>query len=193
MDDSLKMNHLKTMVPGKAKEAIAGLGYTAEMYNVTWNVLVRKLIWKTQVVVNAQLKGIYSFPQTKLSNGATLIMFARIVSRSVNVLTQFNCVGDLNSEVVLASATSKLTLDMKTKWLIYVKQMNLYKPGPAMFSGWLDDIADVQDELLWASNALGRAAKKAKISTFATSATNTASDISKNQRECALKDGKQPL
>ena len=31
MDDSVKMNHLKTMVTGIAKEAIAGLGYTAEM------------------------------------------------------------------------------------------------------------------------------------------------------------------
>ena len=40
IDDSVKMNHLKTMVTGKAKEAIAGLGYTAEMYNVAWNVLV---------------------------------------------------------------------------------------------------------------------------------------------------------
>ena len=39
IDDSVKMNHLKTIVTGKAKEAIAGLGYTAEMYNVAWNVL----------------------------------------------------------------------------------------------------------------------------------------------------------
>ena len=40
IDDSVKMNHLKTMVTGKAKEAIADLGYTAEMFNVAWNVLV---------------------------------------------------------------------------------------------------------------------------------------------------------
>ena len=46
MDDSVKMNHLKTMVTGKAKEAIAGLGYTAEMYNVAWNRSSSKL-WKT--------------------------------------------------------------------------------------------------------------------------------------------------
>ena len=55
MDDSVKMNHLKTMVTGKAKEAIAGLGYTAEIYKVAWNVLVRS-IGKPQLVVNAQLK-----------------------------------------------------------------------------------------------------------------------------------------
>ena len=62
MDDSVKMNHLKTLVTGKAKEAIAGLGYTAEMYNVAWNVLVRNF-GKPQMVVNAQLKRIYSFLQ----------------------------------------------------------------------------------------------------------------------------------
>ena len=52
MDDSVKMNHLKTMVTGKAKEAIAGLGYTAEMYNVAWNVLVRNF-GKPQMILNA--------------------------------------------------------------------------------------------------------------------------------------------
>ena len=197
IDDSVKMNHLKTMVTGKAKEAIAGLGYTAEMYNVAWNVLVRNF-GKPQMVVNAQLKRIYSFPPMKPYDGAALIKFARIVSSCVNVLTQFNYVGDLNSEGVLGSATRKLTLDMKTKWLTHVRQMNLYQPGLAVFSEWLNDIADVQEELLLSSNPKADCAKssykeKAKGSTFATSATNTASDNSKYQRECALKDGKHPI
>ena len=197
IDDSVKMNHLKTMVTGKAKEAIAGLEYTAEMYNVAWNVLVRNF-GKPQIVVNAQWKRIYSFPPMKPYDGAALIKFARIVSSCVNVLTQFNYVGDLNSEGVLGSATRKLTLDMKTKWLTYVKQMNLCQPGLAVFSEWLNDIADVQDELLLSSNPNADRAKsnykeKAKGSTFATSTTNTASDNSKNQRECALKDGKHPI
>ena len=196
-DDSVKMNHLKTMVTGKAKEAIAGLGYTAEMYNVAWNVLVRNF-GKPQIVVNSQLKRIYSFPPMKPYDGAALIKFARIVSSCVNVLTQFNYVGDLNSEGVLGSATRKLTMDRKTKWLTYVKQLNLYQPGLAVFSEWLNDIADVQDELLLSSNPKADRAKsnykeKAKGSTFATSTTNTASDNSKYQRECALKDGKHPI
>ena len=197
IDDSVKMNHLKTMVTGKAKEAIAGLGYTAEMYNVAWNVLVRSF-GKPQMVVYAQLKRIYSFPPMKPNDGAALIKFARIVSSCVNVLTQFNYVGDLNSEGVLGSATRKLTLDMKTKWLTHVRQMNLYQPGLAVFSEWLNDIADVQDELLLSSNPNADRAKssykeKAKGSTFATSTTNTASGNSKYQRECALKDGKHPI
>ena len=197
IDDSVKMNHLKTMVTGKAKEAIAGLGYTAEMYNVAWNVLVRNF-GKPQMVVNAQLKRIYSFPPMKPYDGAALIKFARIVSSCVNVLTQFNYVGDLNSEGVLGSATRKLTLDLKTKWLTYVKRMNLYQPGLAVFSEWLNDIAEVQDELLMSLNPNADRAKtsykeKAEGSTFATSATNTTSDNSKYQRECALKDGKHPI
>ena len=197
IDDSVKMNHLKTMVTGKAKEAIAGHGYTAEMYNVAWNVLVRNF-GKPQKVVNAQLKRIYSFPPMKPYDGAALIKFARIVSSCVNVLTQFNYVGDLNSEGVLVSATRKLTLDTKTKWLTYVKQMNLYQPGFAVFSEWLNDIADVQDELLLYSNLNADRAKtsykeKVEGSTFATSAPDTASENSKYQRECALKDGKHPI
>ena len=197
IDDSVKMNHLKTMVTGKAKEAIAGLGYTAEMYNVAWNVLVRNF-GKPQMVVNAQLKRIYSFPPMKPYDGTALIKFARIVSSCVNVLTQFNYVGDLNSEGVLGSATRKLTLDMKTKWLTYVKQMNLYQPGLAVFSEWLNDIADVQDELLFYSNPNADRAKtsyeeKAEGSTFATSATNSSNDNTKTQRECLLKDGQHPI
>ena len=197
IDDSVKMNHLKTMVTGKAKEANAGLGYTAEMYNVAWNVLVRNF-GKPQMVVNAQLKGIYSFHPMKPYDGAALIKFARIVSSCVNVLTQFNYVGDLNSEGFLGSASRKLTLDMKTKWLTHVKQMNLYQPGLAVFSEWLNDIADVQDELLLFSNPNADRAKtsykeKTEGSTFATSATNTANDNSKNQRECSLKDGEHPI
>ena len=197
MDDSVKMNHLKTMVTGKAKEAIAGLGYTAEMYNVAWNVLVRNF-GKPQMVVNAQLKRIYSFPPMKPYDGAALIKFARIVSSCVNVLTQFNYVGDLNSEGVLGSATRKLTLDRKTKWLTYVKRMNLYQPGLAVFSEWLNDIAEVQDELLMSSNPIADRAKtsykeKAEGSTFATSATISANDNTKTQRECLMKDGQHPI
>ena len=56
----------------------------------------------------------------------------------------------------------------------------------------------MQDELLLSSNPNADCAKsshkeKAKVSTFATSTTNTASANSKNQRECVLKDGKHRL
>ena len=49
------MNHLRTMVTGKAEEVIAGLGPTVEMYNMAWNVLVRNFE-KPKMVANAQLE-----------------------------------------------------------------------------------------------------------------------------------------
>ena len=106
--------------------------------------------------------------------------------------------GDLNSEGVLGSAKRKLKLDMKTKWLTYVKQMNMYEPGLAVFSECLMDIADVQDELLLSSNPNADRAKssykeKAKGSMFAISAINSANDNSRTQRECVLKVGQHPI
>ena len=87
---------------------------------------------------------------------------------------------------------------MKTKWLTHVNQMDLFQPGLTVLSEWFSDIADVQNELLLSSNPNADRAKssykeKAKDSTFATSATNTASDTSKYQRECMLKDGSHPI
>ena len=169
------MNHLKTMVTHKAKEAIAGLGYFAWMYNVAWNVLFRNF-GKPQMVVNAQLKRIYSFPMMKLYDRGALIKFARIGSCCKNVLTQFNYMGDLNSKRVLGSTIRKLTLNMKTKWLLNVKQMNQYEPGIAVISEWLNNKADVQDEMLWYSNPNADRAKtsykeKDKNSTIATKTT----------------------
>ena len=55
IDTSLKMNHLKTLVTGKAKEVIAGLGYTGDMYDVAWKTLVAHF-GRQQMVVNAQLR-----------------------------------------------------------------------------------------------------------------------------------------
>ena len=74
--------------------------------------------------------------------------------------------------------------------------MNLYQPGLAVFSEWLNDIADVQDEFLLYSNPNADRAKtsyKEQTQLQGTSATNTANDNSKTQRECVLKDGQHPI
>ena len=134
----------------------------------------------------------------KLYEGATLIMYARVVSSCVNVLTQFNFVEYSSSKGVLGSATRKLTMDLKRKWVTYVKQTSLHQPGPTVFIEWLNDMADFQDELLLSTKLNADRAKsshkeKAEGSTFATSGANTAKDKFKRQPECALKDGKCPI
>ena len=100
IDVSLKMNHLKTLVTGKAKEVIAGLGYTGDMYDVAWNTLVAHF-GRPQVVVNAQLRRVYTFPPIKPFDSVALVKFSRIVSSCVQVLLQMNYIADLQSPLAL--------------------------------------------------------------------------------------------
>ena len=74
----------------------------------------------------------------------------------------------------------------------------MYQPGLAVFSEWLNDNNDVQNESLMSADPNADGAKSSytensKGPTFATSATNPAKENFKSQRECALKDGKHPL
>ena len=41
IDDNAKTGHLKTLVKGKAKAAIAGFGYSGALYHTAWDTLVR--------------------------------------------------------------------------------------------------------------------------------------------------------
>ena len=141
--DSLKMNHLKTLVTGEAKEVISGLGYTGAMYDVAWNTLFAHF-GRPQLVVNAQLRRIYSNSPMKPYDLLALFKFSRIVITCVQILTQMNFVGDLQTEGVLNNATKKLPIEIKTKWLTYARQNATYYMGLEVFSLWLQEISPVQ-------------------------------------------------
>ena len=194
IDTSLKMNHLETLVTGKAKEVIAGLGYTGDMVDVAWKTLVAHF-GRPQVVVNAQLRQVYTFPPVKAYDSVALVKYSRIVSSCVQLLTQMNYVGDLQSEGVLSSATRKQPLNMKPKWLTYTRQNVNYSMRLEAFSAWLQEIAAVQEDVLMTANpnadkSKGASKDKPKNSTFSTFADDSAD---KKTRYCPLKDGKHPL
>ena len=149
-DTSLKMNLLKTLVTGKAKEVIAGLDYTGDM-NVAWNTLVAHF-GRPQVVVNAQLRRTYTIAPVKAYDSVALVKYSRIVPSCVQILTQMKDVGDLQSEGVLSSATRKLPLNKKTKWLTYTRQNANYYMGLKAFSAWLQKITAVQEVVLMTDN-----------------------------------------
>ena len=195
IDTSMKMNHLKTLVTGKATEAIAGLGYTGNMYDVAWNTLVA-YFGRPQVVVNAQLRRIYTFPPVKAYDPVALIKYSRIVSSSVQVLTQMKYVGALQSECVLSSATRKLPLNMKTKLLTYTRQNAIYYMRLEAFSLWLQEVAPVQEDVLMTGNSNTDKSKwtskdKPKKSPFSTFDDDSADQ--KTVHGCPMKNGKRPL
>ena len=186
------INHLET---GKAKEVITGLGYTGDMYDIAWSTLVAHF-GTPQVAVNAQLRRFYTFPPVKAYDSLALVKYSRIVSSCVQVLTQMNYDGDLQSEGVLGSATRKLPMNMKTKWLTHVRQNANYYMGLEAFSLWLHAVAAVQEDVLMtgipnAGKSKWTSKDKPKNSTFSTFADDNYDK--KTGHDCLLKDGKHFL
>ena len=72
IDDNAQKSHLKTLVEGKAKAAIAGLGYSGIMYSAAWNALVTNFE-RLQTIVNAQMKQIHLNPFIKSHDSAAII------------------------------------------------------------------------------------------------------------------------
>ena len=66
IDDNAKLSHLKTLLKGKVKAAIAGLGYSGALYHTAWDTLVRDF-GRPQAVVNAQMKLIHMYSFIKFT------------------------------------------------------------------------------------------------------------------------------
>ena len=146
IDDNAKMSHLKTLVKGKAKAAIAGLGYSGVMYSAAWNALVTNF-GRPQTIVNAQMKQIHLSPFTKSHDSAAIIKYAQLITTCVNVSKQFGFTGDLYSESVLSSALKKLPPELKTKCFFLAKSKGYYHADLCKFSEWLNEVAYVHDEM----------------------------------------------
>ena len=99
IDDNAKMSHLKTLLKGKAKAAIASLGFLGVMYIAAWIALVN--FGRPQTIVNAQMKQIHFSPFNKWHDSGAFIKYAQLITIFVSVLKQFCFTGDLYSESVL--------------------------------------------------------------------------------------------
>ena len=58
------MQFLKTSLTGPAKEAISGMGFTAQAYYSAWELLTNRF-GKPSVIVQAQLQKLYSHPPVR--------------------------------------------------------------------------------------------------------------------------------
>ena len=147
IDNNAKMSHLKTLVEGKAKAAIAVLGYSGALYHTAWDTLVRNF-GRPQTVVNAQMKLIHTYLFIQSLDSAAIIKYAQFITTCVRVLNQYGFTGDLSSESVLNSAVRKLPPEMIAKWLFYAKGLKYQAANFSKFCECLNDVAFVHDELL---------------------------------------------
>ena len=91
----------------------------------------------------------------------------------------------------MSSATRKLPLNLKTKWLAYAGRNANYQMGLEAFGFWLQEIAAVQEDLLMLESPNVNKAKWENNSTFSTFASDNADK--KVPQDCPLKDGKHPM
>ena len=193
VDDGIKMNYLKTLVSGRAKAAIEGMGYNAGTYKIAWDILSRDF-GRPELIVNSQLKRLHSYPFIKPHDYTEVIKFSHIVSSCVNVLSQYGYENDLCSESVLNNAVRKLPNDLKAKWLAYLQRFDKSFKTMRVFNGWLKNIAEVQEslKLQFDSNS-----GKPKSNHQKEKTTSLASDAqekpNKRTSECPLKDGEHKI
>ena len=142
--DSEKMGYLKTLLTGKAKSAISGMGYSGQFYTAAWNILERKF-GRLHVIIDAQPKSLRKANQMKPHDSTSLINFSVIVSNFVNVLKEYKHIGDLQSSSKLYMAVDKLPQVLKAKWWFYVDDKDEDWPDLIKFGKWLSRMAFVHE------------------------------------------------
>ena len=142
--DSEKMSHLKTLLTGKARSAISGMGYSGQFYGAAWNILERKF-GRPHVIIDAQLESLRKASQVKPHDSTGLISFSVIVSNFVNVLKEYKQIGHLQSSSTLYMAVDKLPQVLKEKWWFYVDDKDEDWPDLILFEKWLSRIAFVHE------------------------------------------------
>ena len=113
--DSEKMSHLKTLLTGKARSAISGMGYSGQDYGSAWSIQERKF-GRPHVIIDAQLESLRKASQVKPHDSTGLISFSVNVLNFVNVLKEYKQIGDLQSCSTLYMAVDKLRQFLKEKW-----------------------------------------------------------------------------
>ena len=142
--DSEKMSHLKTLLTGKARSAISGMGFSGQFYGAAWSILERKF-GRPHVIIDAQLEILRKASQVNPHDSTGLISFSVIVSNFVNVLKEYKRIGDLQSSSTLYMAIDKLPQVLKEKWCFYVDDKDDDWPDLIMFEKWLSRIAFVHE------------------------------------------------
>ena len=97
------------------------------------------------MITHAQLESLRKASQVKPHYSTGLVSFSVIVSNFVNVLKDYNQIGDLQSSWTLLMALDKLPQVLKEKWWFYVDDKDEDWPDLIMFEKWLSRIAFVHN------------------------------------------------
>ena len=123
ISDSNKMKHLKSLLNGKAKAAIEGMGVSGQMCRVAWQTLEHDF-GRPELVVNAQLRKIHGYSFITLHDSLEIVGYSQIVSGCVNVPSQYGYESDIKSKSVMSSAERRLSRELQNKWMTMYWEVN---------------------------------------------------------------------
>ena len=138
------MSHLQTLLTGKAKSAISGMGYSGEFYAQAWELLGRKL-GRPYLIVDAQLNILRKQQPIRMHDSTAIINYSITISNLVNVLKQYNYEGDLRSSSTLQVAIEKLPPNLKEKRFFFVDECQEDRPDLTLLEKWLARMAFVHE------------------------------------------------
>ena len=144
LSDDVKLTYLKTLVSGKAKNAIAEFAYSGVFYKNALKTLERKF-GQPQTIVAAHLEKLSNFPPLKMHNSESIISFASCISSLVAVLKSLGYEYDLKSTSVLNQVISKLPPNMKESRSLHSVKKCWRQPIVLDFNDWLRDKAEAHE------------------------------------------------
>ena len=137
---------------GQAKAAVSGMVFNSQSYYYAWNILCEKY-GRSDVIVNAQFKKIYTHPPIRVDESRSIVKFANVVTNVVKTLTQLGCTSHLEAEAGLSSTTRKLSPELREQWLQYVQDRWLLRGNLIVFKEWLSSKAVIHENLLAQTNS----------------------------------------
>ena len=144
LTDDVKLTYLKTLVPGKAKTAIADFAYCGALYKDALRTLERKL-GQPQAVVSCHLHKLSSFPPLKMHNSNNIINYSGCISILVVAFKLLSYDSDLKGAALLNTAVQRLSPNMKESWSLFTVKMHWVKPTLLDFNDWLKERAEAHD------------------------------------------------
>ena len=107
---SEKMSHLKTLLTGKARAAIASMGYSGDLYDEAWALLERRF-GRPYLIVEAQLNTLRNQQAIRMHDSKALASYSTTISNVVSAVRNYKYEGDLRSSATLQIAIEKLPLN----------------------------------------------------------------------------------
>ena len=138
------MSHLKTLLTGKARAAIASMGYPGDLYGEVWALLERRF-GRPYLIVEAQLNTLRNQQAIRMHDSKALVSYSTTISKVVSVLKHYKYEGDLRSSATQQIATEKLPPNLKEKWWFYVDETSEDRTDLCPLENWLSRLSFVYE------------------------------------------------